>query len=335
MSSPTDDQVRKALRSLESLTPDRDLVEAARMRHRAEQTRVKRPRRAWPLLVLGGGVAAVAALLVAIAPLPRHPEGQSAIATLVVLEVQGTAWQGEGAARVALHPGDHVRRDTAFSTDDGARATFLDAGASALTLSEASRARWLTAEADASRVEVEHGVMRIDAKSAVIPLVVTIAGASEALRIEAGSLGVVAGSGTGSFAVLEGEALLTRGAAAETIKRGREVVARRDATEAVATELRLTLASVGALTSATQSVVVSGETRPGVLVTINGVDALVDAEGRFSAKITLTASTRRIVIIARDALDRSRRAVLAVQRPVREPRERPAETHWQWERTPG
>jgi hypothetical protein len=187
-----------------------------------------------------------------------------------------------------------------------------------------------------THVEVGRGVARIEARDALIPLVVTVAGLTDRLRVEDGSLGVVAGSGGGSFAVLDGEATLERRGGLETVRPGYQVVASFGEATTTTSELALTLAPVGQVPEAARTLTLTGQTQAGVLVSVDGRDVLVDADGRFRAEVTVGAATRKIVIVARDALDRARRAGLAVRRDgPKEPRERPTKTQWEWERSPG
>ena len=335
MSESADDRLRRALARLDELEPTHDLVARARARLAAEVP--ARPRTKLWLLVPAMGVALGIALFFwgRVAPRPSVADVRLPPA-LVVFDVRGEAWVGDGDARVRLRPGERVPVRAALATADNATATFIDATASVVILSGGTRASWDVGENDATQVELQRGVLRVEAKQASVPLVLSMVGSDDRVRVETGSVGVVAGAGGGSFAVLEGEATLERRGGLQTVHRGHEVVARYGASDVVTTELHLTLAPVGAVAATARTITVTGQTRPGVLLTIDGRDIAVDGDGHFSADIVVSSATHRIVVIARDALDRSRRAVLAVRRNLdKRPRERQTETHWEWERTPG
>jgi hypothetical protein len=103
---------------------------------------------------------------------------------------------------------------------------------------------------------------------------------------------------------------------------------------AVPESLTLALEPVGTAPAGSFELHVRGRTSPGAEVTVDGRSVSVAADGSFELTLAVTAETREIHVQSRDALQRKREELFALQRsgPVkRGPHLDPLKTDWRWE----
>jgi hypothetical protein len=254
--------------------------------------------------------------------------------TVIAVSVVGPAWIDDGGHRRSIREGDRLARGELVETAEGASVVLLDHGANVIDV-RASTRFYCASSSEETVVDVEGGVLQVSVASRV-SLVVHAAGSNERFRIEDGLVGIAFALAGGSVTVHEGKAFVEDGTGGHVLTSGRQWLF--GATREVASPAELTLAvdHVTSRTPGARAVVLSGTTQPGALVTVNGVAAVVDADGVFSIAVPLARETSRVVVRARDASDRHRELTVALRDSTGpSKRERRIETRWRWERTPG
>lgn len=323
--------------------PPRDLVAAAERRSRAPS---RPPVRAWrwaAATVAAGVIFAVSASLWRLggdAPVRSVTVSRSFHATAVV----GTVWvhtSGErhrGIAGERIVPGTRIESEAAsiltMAHADRASVTVLEGTAVEIELDGAARFAW----------EVERGVIRAESRDPRLEVVVRIIGRPHTIALRDASAGVLA-DGRGGFAVatIRGGVEVRGGGEPLQLIAGRELAATAVGSPAVrdagGPALVLDLAPVLPLDRAVRTVEIEGRTRPGILLTIDGVPVAVGDDGAFRHQVAFDGRPRRLVVRVRDALDRRREQVLALapapqRKAPRDPRFRRIETEWEWEKSP-
>ena len=331
MTDRFEEKVRGALASLETQKPAFDLVAAAERRALTPDTR-----RRWPIVWWALPVFAVLAVIVAVtlrstAPTPPPSPVDTAV---IAVSVAGSAWVDDGAKRRTLKQGDRLAHGELVETSEGGRVVLLDHGANVVDVRATTRV-YCGSSAEETHVDIERGVLQVSGVDRV-SVVLRATNGTERFRLEQGRVGVAVAQGGGSLAVLDGQAFVEDGGGGQTLTQGRQWIfgAARDIARPA--ELTLAIDRLSDREATHGTLLLTGKTQPGALVTVNGVTASVDAEGAFSVTLSLPRQTARIVVHARDALDRERELAFALrEQRSPSPRERRIETRWRWEPTPG
>jgi len=361
-----------ALARLAPEEPPRDLVAGAQRQLRAEGRVTGRT--SWSrLALLRAGLGAAVAAMVAIAftaairrggdadeATGQGEPGAAGASEFVVTHLSGAVWVTEGATRRAQRLGERLGAGARIESDAASSVSFVtsgaptDRGATSVTLREGTSARLEAAGPSHLVWVLERGVLRAEVDSTV-PLTLRIDTTAYSVEVSDGVIGALSdGTGSLSLACERGAATLRHAAGDLRVAAGYEIVATKGRLGAVSAVRDLVLeanatlvdaATTGRATpeaTATRTLEVSGQTRPGVLLTVDGVPLHVDAEGRFAQRVNLSGSLTQIVVRARNAYDQRREVLVALAPapPVRPstpstPRMRKLKSQWEWERSPG
>lgn len=323
------------IRGLEREAVPFDLVAAAERRLAREE---RRPRRVGLGLAWAGAAVAVivAAAWVVLTRAPAvMPEAVAG--TIVAVTVEGTVWVDVSGVRRRAASGDTITPGTRLESDAGGTITLARAEAVRVTMYEDTALELTTGDGASAGWQLARGVLRAESTLDEAPLTIRIEGLGDAVHVRQAAAGVLA-DGTGGFVVActRGRAQVTRGSELVGVTAGKQLVARgpgaatlRDQTP----ELVLAVIPVDPVPAGTRELEVTGRSAPGALVTVDGVQVVVAADGSFVRRVRFDGKAREVVVRARDALARRRQSLLALV-PARAPRQptfRDIETEWQWE----
>jgi hypothetical protein len=226
---------------------------------------------------------------------------------------------------IAIHQGDLLTRDDLVRTVPGAHAVLRLSAGGEIELREKVEIRLDRLSADGASVDLRHG-----------KVVARVAAANESLAITAretttsteGPSHVVVQSderGQVSVATLKGKARFTSAGKTVVLPEGTETRSVRlgappEDPERIPEEVLLQVVWPEGDHKA-EKAQIEGHVRPTSLVTINGAEAAVGADGRFTATVPLREGGNHVSVEAEDLAGRKRQAsATLLRRPMRPPR---------------
>ena len=270
------------------------------------------------LLLIGGGLVVHRMLFVPSAttdvsatvpaPTPETPQ------RIAVKQVEGTVERlGADAAWTAVRAGDALALEESIRTGESGRAV-LDVGeATEVSIEPQSQFSVRDISRTAARVRLDGGRMsatiRDDAEST---LRIENQGSDAVAESSGGELSVLnTGDGRVILATRRGRARLSAGNAAVEVGPGEQSVANRGAApaapSAIPPSLFLKVVGLEKRMQREKTSTIRGSASPGAVISVNGVRAVSEGDGTFTAVVELQEGRNGIVVRADDVLGRHER----------------------------
>jgi hypothetical protein len=221
----------------------------------------------------------------------------------------GEPWQ-------PLAPNASVSEQDSVRTDEGASAVLSGAGGLEIQLAEQSELAMLALKGDQAKVVVERGRLSAALGKGSAKLSVGARDNDAWVEAKQGAFAVLRdGEGQLAVAVTEGDVAVTAQQTRVQVQAGEQSIVPRNQPPAkptrIPTSLFLKVSRAGPSRVNQHSTELSGTTSPGAAVFINGESVATDANGAFTAKVSLQEGKNQLQVAVRDALGRSRKEQLA------------------------
>ncbi len=233
------------------------------------------------------------------------PPPDVAIAEQVVaarlIKTSGSVDRKQGDKWVSLVPGDKITPDDVIRTRKDGKATLEIAGV-IIELDTVTQISNLVA----SQVSLAQG--RVIAQTKDRGFRVAVDSTDTVASVEKGKFAVLADGTSTTVAALEGVAQVTANGQTQEISPGKLSTVESGQGPSrpvpIAPSLFLNVKRPKQRAQRTKKLALSGKTAPGAFLRINGRRIRVDAEGRFTAVLSLGEGRNRVVLKARDVLGR-------------------------------
>jgi hypothetical protein len=234
-------------------------------------------------------------------------------AQLTVRHVEGHVERRgrNGEQWLPLAPNASVSEQDSVRTDEGASAVLSGVGGLEIALAEQSELAMLALQPDQAKVVVQRG--RLSAATGKGGNKLTVGARDNDAWVEAsqGAFAVLrSGDGQLAVAVTQGDVAVTAQQTSVQVLAGEQSIVPRNQPPTkptrIPTSLFLKVARSGPSRVNQRSTELSGVTSPGAAVFVNGAAVKTDANGAFTAKVSLQEGRNQLHVAVRDAMGRSR-----------------------------
>jgi hypothetical protein len=235
------------------------------------------------------------------------------IEVVEVLEVQGAASKlAEEGSWVRIEPGEVLAVDEAVKTEPESQVTLKVGDQSTVELAENAEVRVREVSDSVQRLGLVKGRVSADyQEDGSRVLRIENEDGSAVAEVRKGAFSIANTGATVAVATETGSVDLSAGGERVTVAAGEQsVVARGDAPsrpKAIPVDVLLKVVDPGCRVQRERTIVIVGRTSPGSSVRINEVEAKVDVDGSFRARIPLIIGKNRIVVVTEDVLGRNKR----------------------------
>ena len=244
------------------------------------------------------------------------PTVSSAAPRVSVAEVQGGAERQavSSTSWIQLRSGDTLAADEFIRTVDGGRATLEVGSGTRVALGSGARLSVREASGAGARLRLESGRLSASIpETGGTPLSIESAGSDAIAEATGGDFSMLS-SGTGQVTVAtqRGRVKLTANGTVVDVGPGEQARVHPgqplEPPSAIPPSLFLKVVGSRSGVQRARTRTVEGRSSPGALIRVNGVRAVGEADGHFTATVPLEEGKNRIVVEAEDALGRTQRA---------------------------
>jgi len=243
----------------------------------------------------------------------QGPAAVAAVEAVQVVEVKGSATRlAEEGEWVQLQPGQMLAVDEAVKTEPESQVTLKVGEQSTVELAENAEVRVREVSDSIQRLGLVKGRVSADyQEDGSRVLRIENEDGSAVAEVRKGAFSVANTGATVAVATETGSVDLSAGGEKVTVAAGEQsVVAKGEAPtrpKAIPVDVLLKVVDPGCRVQREKTIVINGRTSPGSSVKINDVEAKVEVDGSFRARVPLIAGRNRIVVITEDVLGRTKR----------------------------
>jgi hypothetical protein len=246
----------------------------------------------------------------------------------VMIDVKGRVEKRAGSVWVVLDAAEHLTVQDTIRTASDAEAT-IDIGGATVLIAANTEITVGEITSSVSQLSLTEGRIKTNAGQPGGPTI-RISTRDAIAEADAGTFDVLStGNGAVTVAAEDSHVKLTAHGASVDIPAGRQSTVVTGAVPSAPTRIPASLfLKVSVAGAARSTAALRGETQPGVVLSINGIRAETDADGRFTADVPLRKGDNVIVVSVIDALGRREQRLIKKSIGMTAPR---LETEVQWQ----